>query len=130
MRRIAVINQKGGVGKTTTAVNLGAALAHRDKTVLLIDIDPQANLSVHLDIDIVRLELTVYQVLIGDVEWTTFGGDARELGGTLGRARRTVFVVPPHPDDPRVPIEAATGLPSERLRRLVVDLEESIAEAA
>ncbi len=49
MRRIAVINQKGGVGKTTTTVNLGAALAHRGYRVLLLDMDPQANLTVHVD---------------------------------------------------------------------------------
>ena len=49
MQRIAVINQKGGVGKTTTTVNLGAALAHRGRRVLLLDMDPQANLTVHVD---------------------------------------------------------------------------------
>ncbi|MBX3462604.1 MAG: ParA family protein [Planctomycetes bacterium] len=49
MQRIAVINQKGGVGKTTTTVNLGAALAHRGLRVLLLDMDPQANLTVHVD---------------------------------------------------------------------------------
>lgn len=49
MKRIAVINQKGGVGKTTTTVNLGAALAHRGFRVLLLDMDPQANLTVHVD---------------------------------------------------------------------------------
>jgi len=49
MKRIAVINQKGGVGKTTTTVNLGAALAHQGFRVLLLDMDPQANLTVHVD---------------------------------------------------------------------------------
>jgi len=68
MRRIAVINQKGGVGKTTTAVNLGAALAELGKAVVLLDIDPQANLSTHLDIDIFHLETSMYQVLLGQAE--------------------------------------------------------------
>ena len=49
MKRIAVINQKGGVGKTTTTVNLGAALARRGLRVLMLDMDPQANLTVHVD---------------------------------------------------------------------------------
>ena len=49
MKRIAVINQKGGVGKTTTTVNLGAALAHLGRRTMLLDLDPQANMTVHVD---------------------------------------------------------------------------------
>ncbi len=51
MKRIAVINQKGGVGKTTTTANLGAALARAGHSVLLVDLDPQAHLSLHLGVD-------------------------------------------------------------------------------
>lgn len=61
-RRIALMNQKGGVGKTTTCVNLGAALARRGLRVLLVDMDPQANLTVHMDIRPDALETSIYDV--------------------------------------------------------------------
>lgn len=64
-RIIAIANQKGGVGKTTTAINLSACLAERDKRVLAIDIDPQGNTSSGLGINKYDLENTVYQLMIG-----------------------------------------------------------------
>ncbi len=66
MRKIAVINQKGGVGKTTTAVNLSAALAEAGKRVCVIDLDPQAHASLHLGISVVGDQTNVYDVLCGD----------------------------------------------------------------
>ncbi len=65
MRSIAFMNQKGGVGKTTCTVNLGAGLAASDQRVLLIDMDPQANLGLHLDLDIHEIEHSTYSVLCG-----------------------------------------------------------------
>lgn len=62
-RRIALINQKGGVGKTTTTVNLGAALAASGLRVLMIDLDPQAHLTLSLGIDPEELDLTIYDLL-------------------------------------------------------------------
>jgi len=63
---IAVVNQKGGVGKTTTAVNLGAYLAESGKYVLLVDLDPQANATSGLGVDYQNLEKGVYEALAGN----------------------------------------------------------------
>jgi chromosome partitioning protein len=63
---ISVVNQKGGVGKTTTAVNLGAYLAYFGKRVLLIDLDPQANATSGLGINHREIEKGIYNVLIGN----------------------------------------------------------------
>ena len=102
MRSIAVINQKGGVGKTTTAVNLSAALAEAGNKVWLIDMDPQAHASLHLGFAMEEEYLSVYDVLTADVKldevrhpiepnlWLTpshidLAAAEMELAGAVGR---------------------------------------------
>lgn len=65
---IAVLNQKGGVGKTTTTLNLGAYLAKRGSSVLIVDLDPQGNATSGLSIDKQSLDSTVYDVLFSSVK--------------------------------------------------------------
>lgn len=64
MRIIALFNQKGGVGKTTTAVNLGAGMAAVGKKTVLLDMDPQGNLSFHLGIEPEKIKQSIYDVLV------------------------------------------------------------------
>ncbi len=67
MRSIAILNQKGGVGKTTTSVNLSAALAAAGNRVCLVDLDPQAHASLHLGVTPGQEEKSIYDVLLSDV---------------------------------------------------------------
>lgn len=92
---IAIANQKGGVGKTTTAVNLSAALAMRGKRVLLIDVDSQANASQALGVE-VGCEDSIYQALIGN-----------KLMEDLIRPahRRNLSIIPAHMDLSGVEVE-------------------------
>lgn len=81
MRKIAIINQKGGVGKTTTAVNLSAALARRGQRVCLADLDPQAHASLHLSANLgpqKEPERSMYDVLVGETPLASIRQKAEE----------------------------------------------------
>lgn len=84
MRRIAIINQKGGVGKTTSAVNLGAALARRGQRVCILDLDPQAHATTHLGLQPDGSTPSMYDVLI----------DSRPLAEVRQQVEDNLWVVP------------------------------------
>ena len=105
---IAVVNQKGGVGKTTTAINLGAALAELGHTILLVDLDPQANSTSGLGLDPARARLNVYHLLIGEA-------DVHQIAQATGVAG--LKMVPSHIDLAGAEIELATLDSREMLLR-------------
>ena len=105
---VAVVNQKGGVGKTTTAINLAAAMAEVGHPTLLVDLDPQANSTSGLGLDPVRARLTAYHLLAGDAPLA-------EVAQSTGMAGLTL--VPSHIDLAGAEIEIATMAEREGLLR-------------
>lgn len=120
MRRIAILNQKGGVGKTTTTVNLAAALAASGHRVQVIDLDPQAHATLHLGVQIPRETPSIYQVLTGSA--------------TLGQVRRHVdenlCVVGSHIDLAAIDIELAGVQGREVILRDTIERERATVMAA
>jgi chromosome partitioning protein len=107
MRSIAVMNQKGGVGKTTTAVNLSAALAESGQRVCVVDLDPQAHASLHLGITVRDGQPSVYDVLAGE---HSFAQVRQQVGDNL-------WLVPAHLDLAAAEVELATTTGREVILR-------------
>ena len=105
MRTIALFNQKGGVGKTTTTVNLGAALAAIGKKTILIDMDPQTNLSFHLGLEADKVKHSVYDVLCQELP----------LAEALYPVADRLWVVPATPDLAGAEVELV-NLPEREVR--------------
>ena len=115
VRTIAIINQKGGVGKTTTAVNLSAAMAAAGRRVCLIDLDPQAHASLHLGVTLRDDEPSVYEV---------FSGQAR-LADVRREVDENLLLVPSHLNLAAAELELAGEVGREVILRdhVVRDLE-------
>jgi len=112
MRRIAIINQKGGVGKTTTAVNLGAALARLGRRVVVIDMDPQANASMNLGAELAPGEPSTYTLLTGN------GRVADTLHGT---STPGLSLLPSHLDLSGAELELASAIGRESILKDALD---------
>jgi chromosome partitioning protein len=107
MRSIAIMNQKGGVGKTTTAVNVSAALADTDVRVCLIDLDPQAHATLHFGFDTQSENKSVYDVLI----------EKQSLTDVRLQVNENLYLVPAHLDMVGAELELANAVGRELILR-------------
>jgi chromosome partitioning protein len=107
MRSIAVANQKGGVGKTTTSVNLAVGLARQGQRVCLVDLDPQAHATLHLGVTVAPGTTTAYDVLVGDAA----------IDDAIVPASDGLAVVPSHIDLSAVEISLASRAGRESILR-------------
>jgi chromosome partitioning protein len=105
VRSIAIMNQKGGVAKTTTAVNVSAALADSGKRVCLIDLDPQAHASLHLGVEAQLETPTLYEVLVRDAS----------LAEVRQQVAENLYVIPSHIDLATADIQLA-GILRDKLQ--------------
>ena len=118
---IAIANNKGGTGKTTTAVNLGAALAENHFSILEVDLDPQGNLSVNLGVDIDNLEHTIYDVLLNP--------ESYPLHQVIRTVRQNLDLAPANIDLSGATVELMDEISRESiLKRALLNLKKACLE--
>ncbi|HEX8877319.1 MAG TPA: ParA family protein [Phycisphaerales bacterium] len=109
VRLIALMNQKGGVGKTTTTVNLAAAIARSGRPTLVVDLDPQAHATIALGVDPAAASSTVYDLLVGAPTPQAALSAVHDVGNNL-------FVLPSHTD--LAATESELAMAPDRLQRM------------
>lgn len=112
---VAFFNQKGGTAKTTSTLNVGAALVERGARVLAIDLDPQASLTMALGVDVINLEQSIYDLLSDP--------DLPLSGAVLGTTVPGMDLIPSHPDLAAAELELLNVLERERRLEQVLDDE-------